>query len=72
MNRDRKKKKNSISIGHIQPAQNSHKTLKKTLQQQIQAFQIEIRVKQDSRNIKPKTRNHLSLTNAQKCNYFVY
>ena len=28
--------------------------------------------KQDSLNIKPKTRNHLSLTKAQKCNHFVY
>ena len=27
--------------------------------------------KQDSLNIKPKTHNHLSLTKAQKCNYFV-
>ena len=28
--------------------------------------------KQDSLNIKPKVHNHLSLTKAQKCNYFVY
>ena len=28
--------------------------------------------KQDSLNIKPKTHNHLALTKAQKCNYFVY
>lgn len=43
---------------------------------QIQAFQIEIRVsakhKQDSLNIKPYAHINLSLTEAQKCNYFVY
>ena len=60
---------------------NQHKILiiklfQKKQQQQIQAFQIEIRVtaKTQTRCLKnkPKTQTHLTLTKAQMCNYFVY
>ena len=69
------RKKNSISIGKIEPAQNPHqKTLKKHYNNnKYRHFKLSFeslqKHKQDSLNIKPQTSNHLSLSKAQKCNY---
>ena len=73
LNRGGKKKKT-----RIQPAENSHhKTLKKHYNNnKYRHFKLKFeslqKHKQDSLNIKPKTRNRLTLTKAQKCNHFVY
>ena len=71
-----RKKNNSISIPYRTSTKFSSTNFSKKNNNKGRHFKLRFeslqKHKQDSLSNKPKTQNHLSLTKAQMCNYFVY